>query len=283
MQIPFRLGEGLLPLVAGDRAQLGEQLVFGDLQASGLRRPVGEKAQQSEGRRPHELDDGAHALEGFEDLFGLSCRDAFARAQCLARDLEELSRGARPGDAVGLRVLVDLGTQRLVDLHSDEREALASRAARALGGRPRRPLGGLAQAFSGLAGGVRWRGHGASKRPVSRSCATVLPRSVASAERRRQAARLSSSSSFLASLRAFHSERSRRKRGVLARADGLTRPTTRKSFLPRGVDTERKGGLTAFNLQRRIVWAGLGSRRIGNAPTVEGREKVRREWRTGRE
>ena len=52
MQVPFRLAEGLLPLVAGDRAQLGEQLVFGDLQASALGRPMGEKTHRPEGRWP---------------------------------------------------------------------------------------------------------------------------------------------------------------------------------------------------------------------------------------
>jgi len=70
----------------------------------------------------------------------------------------------------------------------------------------------------------------------------VLRRLIARAERRRQASRLSSSSRLFPSLRMFHSEESRRRRRARAPVSGLTLPTTRKSFLARGVDTERKAG-----------------------------------------
>jgi len=65
VQFPFRLGENLFPLVGSDRAQLGEQLVFGDLEAPALRRPVGEKAHHPERRGPEQLHDCADAFDGF--------------------------------------------------------------------------------------------------------------------------------------------------------------------------------------------------------------------------
>src|SRR5262249_49710028 len=137
--------------------------------------------------------------------------------------------------------------------------------------RARRPVAGPAGSSPGR-GDRRRRGHGASQRPSSSNSSTVFPDLAASAKRRSQASLLNSSRSLFASLCAPHSERSRRSRRLRVREVGLTRPTTRKSFRARGVDTERKGGLTAFILQSRGVWAGSGSRLMeGLLRTSEGR------------
>jgi hypothetical protein len=94
VKFAFRLGEGLLPLISRDASQLGEQLVFGDLEAPALCRPVGEKPHQAKGRRAQELDDRADAFEGLQDLLGLPGGDAFSSAKRLAGDGEIVAGGA---------------------------------------------------------------------------------------------------------------------------------------------------------------------------------------------
>ena len=50
MHVSFRFSDGLLPLVATDRADLGEQLVLVHLHSPALlRRPVGQKSEHPEG------------------------------------------------------------------------------------------------------------------------------------------------------------------------------------------------------------------------------------------
>jgi hypothetical protein len=83
---------------------------------------VGEKAHESEGGGPQELDDRADAFEGLQDLLGLPRGDALAGPQCLAGDREVLACRAGSGDAVGLRVLVDLTAQGQFDLRGDRYE-----------------------------------------------------------------------------------------------------------------------------------------------------------------
>jgi len=78
MQLPFRLGQDLLPLVGGDGPQFREELVFRHSEASRLRGPVGQEAHHSEGWRAQELDNRADALERLQDLLGLTRSDAVA-------------------------------------------------------------------------------------------------------------------------------------------------------------------------------------------------------------
>jgi hypothetical protein len=84
------------------------------------------------------------------------------------------------------------------------------------------------------------------------------------------------------SLAALRSETQDRPEGALVALPRLTRPTAGKSFVQRGVDTQRPAGLTRFIFQSRIVWGVLGPWAIGNAPKGEGERRVGRGLRRGR-
>jgi len=81
---------------------------------------VREKAHEPEGRRPQELHNRADTFEGLQDLLCFACGDALAVAQRLAGESEVVAGGAGSGDAMGLRVFVDLAPQRGVNLHAHE-------------------------------------------------------------------------------------------------------------------------------------------------------------------
>jgi hypothetical protein len=86
MQFAFRVGHRLFPFVRANRAELGDQLVFAELQAVALGRPVREETHESEGRRAQQLDNRAHSFERFEQLLRAAGRDAIAFLERLSSD-----------------------------------------------------------------------------------------------------------------------------------------------------------------------------------------------------
>src|SRR6266545_3063705 len=166
MQVSFRLGHGLLPLVGTHGAQLREQLVLVHLDSPTVGCPVGQKTQQSECWRPKDVDGGAQAVERLQQLVGPSARNALVLAQRLPSDPEVVPGGAGSRDPVRLGVRVDLASQLRVDLDADETEAARLRAVVAFS-RPllRRTFRGWASRLPGL--GVAL--HATSERPRWRS------------------------------------------------------------------------------------------------------------------
>jgi hypothetical protein len=122
LQIPFRLDDGLLPLVGPGRAELREQLVFAHPHPPALSHPVGQKAEHAERGRAQDVERGAQAIDRLEQLVGPAARDPFPLVNGLAANREEVPGRARAADAVGLGLGVDLTPESRVDLHADEAE-----------------------------------------------------------------------------------------------------------------------------------------------------------------
>ena len=172
-----------------------------------------------------------------------------ALAERLARDREELPRRLRSGDAVSLGVRVDLAPQAAAHLGSDEAQA---RVLRRRGGLRLWPHGRAVSCVSSAA----WRRPLTSDAsPLRASEARLEERfdrrsalrngaTKASPQRRRQLVPEPPTESARAPFRPAV-ERNRP-------SSPLTRSALRKCLIRRGVDTERKAGLTRFILQRRV-------------------------------
>ena len=239
MQVSFRFGHGLLPLVGTDGAKLREQLVLVHLHPPALGRPVGQEAEHSERGRAEDVDRRPEAVDGFHEFVGPAAWDSFTLTNGLPRDREVVIGGAGAGDAVGLGVGVDLASKCSVNLEADEAEA-----ARLCPGFPaeRPPLRGT---FLARDSGLRVAEVGVQATSESvdrRSCSTLLPRHAATRTRRFQALGVSSFRSRALRLSALHPETERQPLAIPSAPSGSTGPTTGKSFVRRGVDTERKAG-----------------------------------------
>ena len=92
--------------------------------------------------------------------------------------------------------------------------------------------------------------HATSESVESKRCSSAAPRRRPARTRPIEGAGAGSVCSRSHSLSALDSEAKRGSDGPSNVAVGLTGPTTGKSFVLRGVDTERKAGLTRFLLIR---------------------------------
>src|SRR6266446_1208174 len=239
MQVSFRFGHGLLPLVTAHRTQLREQLVLVHLHSPALGRPVGQEAQHSERRGAQDVDRRPQAVHGLHKLVGPATGDSFSLANRLPGDREVVVGGSGAGEAMGLGISVDLVPECRVDLQADETEA-----ARPCPGFPadRLPFRGMLLAGDGGLRATNTGGHATSESIDRRSCSTLMPRHAAPRTRRLQALGVSSLRNRARRLSACHPGAEGQPAAIPSATSGSTGPTTGKSFVHRGVDTERKAG-----------------------------------------
>jgi hypothetical protein len=89
LQVPFRLGDRLFPLVGAHRAELREQLVLVHLHSPAVGRPVGQEAQDPKRGWAEDVDRCAEAIERFQELVGPAARHALRSrivSQAIARE-----------------------------------------------------------------------------------------------------------------------------------------------------------------------------------------------------
>jgi hypothetical protein len=94
MQVLFRFGDRLLPLVAANGPELREQLVLVHLHSPAVRRPVGQQAEHSERGRTQNVDRGTQSVERFEEMLGAPGGDAAALRHGLEPDRQTVANRA---------------------------------------------------------------------------------------------------------------------------------------------------------------------------------------------